>query len=231
MYLDLSDNQIENVVGQPRTCSLDLSKNPLKKIDDAYFKVPLLLNILNTSYHVNQAKFSELFVKSSEETDGGANFACTGVVPNETPADKAEPTRVLVTSQTFAPKVLCSCRIGFFGTGTECSLCKGGQKSVDGKCCTCPRGTARLNTKNTDQEESICFTCPYNDTCQGFECGKSDCSTGYTGPLCTICKEDFHALFGACLPCDPSWSMRARLAVLVVAGLLKAVASTSTGSG
>ena len=53
-YLDLSNNSITALLGQPRRLFLDTSRNPINHIDSKYFTVPLVLNIADTEYNVTE---------------------------------------------------------------------------------------------------------------------------------------------------------------------------------
>ena len=53
-YMDLSNNSITALRGQPRRLFLDASRNPINHIDSKYFTVPLVLNIADTPYNVTE---------------------------------------------------------------------------------------------------------------------------------------------------------------------------------
>ena len=53
-YMDLSNNSITALRGQPRRLFLDTSRNPINHIDSKYFTVPLVLNIADTEYNVTE---------------------------------------------------------------------------------------------------------------------------------------------------------------------------------
>ena len=132
--------------------------------------------------------------------------------------EKASRSKLLVNSTVFAPKSLCRCSDGFVGRGTECRTCTGGNDTGNG-CCTCPVGSARLESKSQNKTETTCLKCFSKAGCKNDTCGDG-CSFGYEGTLCSECSPGFFSFLGNCHACpNKNTKGTAQFAVLACEGV------------